>query len=64
MNKQNSRKALPSIGLVLVCSNLIIGHYATSSGIIDFIRGLVVGVGIAFIVFPFIKKKPKAIRVD
>jgi predicted MFS family arabinose efflux permease len=64
MNTQNFRKTLPAIGLVLVSSNLIIGHYATSSGIIDFIRGLAVGIGFVFIVFPFIKKKPKALRIN
>jgi len=55
MNKRT--RIVPAIGLILVIGNLIIGHYTSASNMTDFIRGLVLGIGIALMIVPFIKKK-------
>lgn len=59
MRKISKKKLFPAIGLVLISGNLITGHYIAGSNFVDFMRGLAVGIGIAFLIFPFIKKKPK-----
>jgi hypothetical protein len=59
MEKLNKKKQFPVLGVVFLSSNFIIGHYAAASDLVDFIRGLVVGIGIAFMIFPFLKKKAK-----
>ncbi len=55
------RKILPLIGMIFISSNFLIGELAPKSNITDFIRGLLAGMGLIFILFPFIKrKKPTA----
>ncbi len=60
MKKQNIRKALPAIGLVLVSVGAIMNNLLPdSSNAMHFIRGLLVGMGSVFIFSGLIKRKPK-----
>jgi hypothetical protein len=55
-----NRIAMP-IGIVLVSSSLLIGHYAKSNTYTDFIRGFAIGLGIALLLISIYRKKAKPV---
>jgi hypothetical protein len=57
MNKKT--RIFSALGLICVSGGLIIKHMSAPSHTIDFIRGLLLGLGIVFLVFSMITNRTK-----
>jgi hypothetical protein len=59
MKNKKSRNRMMGVGLLLMCSNRIIGHFAPHTNLVEFIKGFMIGLGLVLVIAAFIKHKPK-----